>query len=179
MKPEVVLSFWFEEIKPEKWWVVDPAFDTLIRDRFGDVLDNASQGELHAWRSDSRGRLAEIIVIDQFSRNIHRGTALAFSADVVALVLAQEAVAAGALNDLPAIQRNFVLMPYMHSESRAIHFQAEQLFREFASGNNLDFELKHKAIVDRFGRYPHRNKILGRESTTEELDFLKGPNSSF
>ena len=179
MKPESVLSFWFEEIKSEKWWVVDPAFDTLIRDRFGEVLEQASHGELYGWRAEPRGRLAEIIVLDQFSRNIHRGKASAFAADGVALVLAQEAIAAGALENLSAIERNFVLMPFMHSESRTIHVRAEQLFREYAPGNNLDFELKHKAIIDRFGRYPHRNRNLGRESSNEELEFLKGPGSRF
>lgn len=176
---ESVLDFWFKETDSKNWWVSDPRFDDLIRDRFAGLLEQASQAELQDWRSSAGGRLAEIIVLDQFSRNIHRGNAAAFSSDAVALVLAQEAIAAGALEELSAIGRNFLLMPFMHSESRAIHVRAEQLFREFAPGSNLDFELRHKSIIDRFGRYPHRNKILGRESTTDEIEFLKGPGSSF
>lgn len=179
MKSEDILSFWFDEIDHKKWWVADPEFDALIRDRFGELLAQASQGELHAWRSGSRGRLAEIIVLDQFSRNVHRGTALAFSSDVIALVLAQEAITAGALGGLSPIECNFLLMPFMHSESQVIHAWAEQLYRDHAPGNNLEFELKHKAIIDRFGRYPHRNSILERASTAEEVEFLKGSGSSF
>lgn len=179
MQPEAVLSFWFEEIEQKKWWIADPAFDALILDRFGSVLEQASSGELYAWRSGPRGRLAEIIVLDQFSRNIHRGNAKAFASDAIALVLAQEAVSAGVLTALSPVECNFLLMPFMHSESRVIHAWAEQLYREHAPGGNLEFELKHKAIVDRFGRYPHRNAILGRASTAEEVEFLKGPGSSF
>jgi uncharacterized protein (DUF924 family) len=118
-------------------------------------------------------------VLDQFSRNIHRDTAQAFAQDGMALVLAQEAVAAGAHTTLPKDQVGFLLMPYMHSESRRIHAIAEQLFAQHASANNHKFELKHKAIIDRFGRYPHRNAILGRASTPEEVEFLKQPGSGF
>ena len=118
-------------------------------------------------------------MLDQFPRNIHRGTAAAFACDPVALVLAQEAVAAGALAELTPTERSFLLLPYMHSESPRIHEVAEALYREHAPPTNLDFELRHKAIVDRFGRYPHRNELLGRESTPEELEFLKQPGSSF
>jgi uncharacterized protein (DUF924 family) len=137
------------------------------------------RGELHAWRSDAQGRLAEVIVLDQFSRNIHRGTAGAFASDPVALVLAQEAVAAGALAALGPQERTFLLMPYMHSESAAIHVDAERLFAQHTPATNLDFERRHKAIIDRFGRYPHRNEVLGRDSTAEEIAFLAGPGSSF
>jgi len=128
---------------------------------------------------DPLGRLAEIILIDQFSRNIFRDTPEAFSADAVALVLAQEAIAAGADQQLETKERAFLYMPYMHSESRAIHEQAAQLFDQPGLEYNLEFEHKHKVIIDRFGRYPHRNAILGRTSTAEELDFLEGPDSSF
>lgn len=174
-----VLSYWFEEIEPKAWWVSDPAFDDRVRQRFGTLLAGAAQGELYAWRTEPRGRLAEVIVFDQFSRNIHRGTPMAFAQDPMALALAQEAVAAGDHTRLASdTQRAFLLMPYMHSESRMLHQRAEALFREFAPGN-LEYELKHKAIIDRFGRYPHRNAILGRESSAEELVFLKQPGSGF
>ena len=118
-------------------------------------------------------------MLDQFSRNLHRGTPRAFAQDGMALVLAQEAVAAGALAELAPVERAFLLMPYMHSESRAVHGEAEKLFREHAPKVNYDFELRHKAIVDRYGRYPHRNAILRRESTPEERAFLETPGSSF
>jgi len=176
---EEVLAFWFEETDPRNWWVVDPAFDDLLRTRFLPLLLQASAGELYSWRTTARGRLAEIIVLDQFSRNIFRGTPQAFSQDAQALALSQEAVAAGSLPELGEQERTFLLMPYMHSESRLVHVQAEALFRQFAPERNYDFELRHKAIIDRFGRYPHRNQILGRKSSAEELEFLKQPGSGF
>jgi len=176
--PEDVLDFWFREIDPKLWWVHDPSFDEAIRTRFGALLERAAAGELYPWRTTTRGRLAEIIVLDQFSRNIHRDTPRMFAQDAAALVLSQEAVAAGALAALELAESAFLLMPYMHSESRAIHAVAEALFREHAP-KNFEFELKHKAIVDRFGRYPHRNAVLGRMSTPEELEFLQQPGSSF
>lgn len=178
-RPGDVLRFWFEETRPEAWWTADAAFDRSITQRFGVLLDRAAAGELSGWRSSARGRLAEVIVLDQFSRNVHRGTPRAFAQDGMALALAQEAVAGGALAELVPVQRAFLLMPYMHSESRAIHLDAERLFREHAPQVNYDFELKHKVIVDRFGRYPHRNAILARESTAEETAFLATPGSSF
>jgi uncharacterized protein (DUF924 family) len=177
--PDQVLRFWFEETPPKSWWTVDAAFDRTLAARFGELLRQAAAGELYAWREDARGRLAEVIVLDQFSRNILRDTVLAFAQDAMALVLAQEAVTAGALMQLPPIQRAFLLLPFMHSESRLIHEQAEALYREYAPPENFEFELRHKAIIDRFGRYPHRNAILGRTSTPEEIEFLRTPGSSF
>jgi uncharacterized protein (DUF924 family) len=174
-----VLSFWFEETEAQKWWAADPSFDDLIRERFLPVLTRAMHGELFPWRKRPRGRLAEIIVLDQFSRNIFRDTPAAFSQDPMALVLAQEAVEAGCHDSLTVVERGFLLMPFMHSESRKIHVAAENLFRELASPHSYQYELKHKAIIDRFGRYPHRNQILGRVSSTEELEFLKQPGSRF
>jgi len=176
---EQVLTFWFSEIEPRAWWVSDPEFDELIRERFLPVLERAGNGELFSWRADPRGRLAEIIVLDQFSRNIYRGTPLAFARDPVALVLSQEAVALGCLERLEPMERAFLLMPYMHSESPVVHVEAERLFKVWAPEENYKFELRHRNIVDRFGRYPHRNRILGRESRPEEIEFLKQPGSSF
>jgi len=178
-QPEAVLGFWFDEIEPKAWWAVDPAFDAMVSSRFGVTLAQAARGELFGWRSDARGRLAEVIVLDQFSRNIHRGTPLAFAQDAMALVLAQEAVSRCLLATLDDDERPFLLMPYMHSESRLVHAQAEPLFFAHGSQDSHAFELRHKAIVDRFGRYPHRNAILGRNSTTEETAFLAQPGSSF
>jgi uncharacterized protein (DUF924 family) len=177
--PQAVLQFWFHEITPAQWWKVDPAFDRLIADRFGDIHSQAMRGELFEWRVTPRGRLAEVIVLDQFSRNIYRGSHRAFEGDTVALVLAQEAVSLKADAALPVEERAFLYMPYMHSESRRIHEVAEQLFRDGTSENSHNFELRHKAIIDRFGRYPHRNVVLGRESTAEEIAFLAEPGSRF
>lgn len=174
-----VLTFWFEECKPSQWFEVDLSFDDLIRTRFGELLVAASQCELYEWRSNADGRLAEIIVLDQFSRNAYRGTPQAFAQDPLALGLAQEAVVAGALDELVEMQRAFLLMPYMHSESRAIHAVAEDLFKKWTPATNYEFELRHKVIIDRFGRYTHRNEILRRDSTDEELEFLQQPGSSF
>jgi len=176
---ETVLQFWFHEVAPAQWWKVDPAFDRLVAKRFGDLHRRAASAELYEWRSEPRGRLAEVLVLDQFSRNLYRGDRRAFENDGLALTLAQEAVAAKADAVLPVEQRAFLYMPYMHSESRLIHQVAERLFRENASQDSHDFELRHKAIIDRFGRYPHRNALLGRESTPEERTFLAQPGSSF
>jgi uncharacterized protein (DUF924 family) len=177
--PDAIIDFWFNEIEVKKWWVKDPAFDTTIRERFGAVLDQAKTGELFAWRTTPAGRLAEVIVLDQFSRNIYRDTKDAFAADAIALVLAQEAVAKGIDEQLPDAQVPFLYMPFMHSESRQIHQVAEALFSKPAAKGSLSFELRHKAIIDRFDRYPHRNAILGRASTEEEVAFLAEPGSSF
>ncbi len=177
--PQHILQFWFHEIEPRQWWAVDPAFDARLRERFLPVLEQAAQGELAGWRSTPQGRLAEVIVLDQFSRNIFRGTPRAFAQDPMALALSQEAVAAGSLDALQPEERPFLLMPFMHSESRVVHADAERLFAQWAPGSSHDFERRHRAIIDRFGRYPHRNAILGRASTSEELDFLQQPGSSF
>lgn len=174
-----IIHFWFEEIDSKQWWIADAEFDQLIQKRFHKLMHQAAAGELYEWRTDDHGRLAEIIILDQFSRNVYRNTPQAFSQDAMALVLAQEAIRAQADQGLNPIERNFLYMPFMHSESRAIHAYAEKLFHEHAPKGNYEFELKHKAIIDRFGRYPHRNTILGRESTDEEIEFLKQDGSSF
>lgn len=179
MRAGDVLDFWFEEIKPAQWWHKDDAFDSLIRKRFAKVHVAANAGELYSWRDNALGRLAEIIVLDQFSRNMYRGNLKAFASDPLALVLAQEAVAGGFDEQLPETHRSFIYLPFMHSESPLIHQRAEELYRAKSGPSNIEFELRHKAIIDRFGRYPHRNKALDRKSTPEEVEFLNTPGSSF
>ena len=179
MSADTVLDFWFGEIKPARWWKKDRAFDELIRDRFGEIHQAGANGELLHWRARDRGRLAEIIVLDQFSRNIYRDTEDAFACDGMALVLAQEAVARRVDRNMTANEKAFLYMPYMHSESPLIHEEAVRLYSQKGLERNLDFELRHKKIIDRFGRYPHRNRILGRVSTGEETEFLKQPGSGF
>lgn len=174
-----IIYFWFEEAGPDKWWKKDPDFDQLIRDRFLSVYDSACRCDLSPWREQPQGRLAEIIVLDQFSRNLFRDTPQAFAQDALSLALAQETIAVEADKKIPAEQRAFLYMTFMHSESAIIHEQAVKILSAPGLEKNLEFELKHKAIIDRFGRYPHRNTILGRTSTAEELEFLKIPGSSF
>jgi len=178
MDAAVVLHFWFDEISPEQWWRRDPVFDQTVRSRFAELHEAASRAELWAWRNMAPGRFAEIIVLDQFSRNMYRDDARAFARDALALGLAQEAVRIGADLEIAPERRAFIYMPYMHSESQLIHAIAVELFRERAPAN-FDYELRHKAIIDRFGRFPHRNGVLGRTSTPEELAFLAEPGSSF
>lgn len=174
-----VLSFWFERYGPEQWWAKGPAFDRAIRAEFGALHARAALGELHAWRAASEGRLAEIIVLDQFSRNLYRNDPRAFACDGMALALAQEAVRTGADRAVSLERRKFFYMPYEHSESRRIHEIAVRLFVSLDDPESLKYELQHKAIVDRFGRYPHRNEALSRPSTAAEIAFLETPNSSF
>lgn len=179
MDAEAVIRFWFVELNSADWFNRNPALDRAIAERFGALHAAAARCELYAWRATPAGRLAEIVVLDQFSRNIHRDRPGAFAQDALALALAQAAIAAGAAPALPPVQRAFLYMPFMHSESPLIHAEAERLFSEPGLEDNLDYERRHRAIIDRFGRYPHRNRILGRVSTAEEEAFLLQPGSSF
>lgn len=174
-----VIAFWFEEIEPVSWWKKDDAFDAQLIERFSEIHTRASRCELFEWRRQPEGRLAEIIVLDQFSRNMFRDTAGAFATDAMSLTLSQEAISCGADQALTPVQRSFLYMPFMHSESLQIHEVAVELFRKNGIQSNLDFELRHKKIIEKFGRYPHRNEVLGRQSTAEEIEFLTRPGSSF
>lgn len=186
-----VLDFWFDKNNEQYWFAQNDVFDKKIKDKFGDVWQAAKQGECVTWRiaeapSDSNssitalaGRLAEIIVLDQFSRNLCREQACAFAQDGMALALAQEAIGQPYFDTLPMEWRRFTIMPFMHSESAMIHERYLPLFEQLNDATTLDFEHRHKDIIDKFGRYPHRNETLGRESTLEEEAFLQQPNSSF
>ncbi|NND65572.1 MAG: DUF924 domain-containing protein [Gammaproteobacteria bacterium] len=174
-----IIQFWFDDLAPSQWWATDPELDQQITKRFSDLHAQAIAGELSARRSTAEGRLAEIIVLDQFSRNIYRNDARAFANDEQALQLSRAAIEAGDDQKLEPTQRAFLFLPFMHSESAKVHEQAVKLYDQPGLENNLEFEHKHKVIIDRFGRYPHRNEVLGRQSTPEELEFLKQPGSSF
>ena len=176
---QTIIDFWFEEIDPEYWWKKDSDFDQKIKDRFSETHQAAIHCELYTWRKEPLGRLAEIIVLDQFSRNMYRDNPLSFAYDSMTLVLSQEAIENGADETLGSNQKSFLYMPFMHSESKQIHGVAAKLFSQTGMESNYKFELKHKTIIDRFGRYPHRNKILNRQSTDEEIAFLKQTGSSF
>lgn len=172
---EDVLRFWLQECSPRQWYSRNDALDETIRQRFTETYWRALRGETSGWRATPRGRVAELIVLDQFARNIFRDSPQAFAGDALALELAQEAVALGVDKKVPAKLRQFLYMPYMHSESRAAHAAAVRLFLSLPPWRwpTVWYELAHKRIIDRFGRYPHRNAVLGRESTPEEVAFLK------
>ncbi len=174
-----ILDFWFHQSSKAQHWQKNAAYDDTIRHHFAKVHMQAINGELYAWRNTPLGRLAEIIVLDQFSRNMFRDSPHAFANDGMALVLAQTAVAATIDKKLSVEQRAYLYLPYMHSESKTIHRIALTLFSGKGLEENLTYEIRHKAIIDRFGRYPHRNAILGRNSTPEELEFLKLPDAYF
>jgi uncharacterized protein (DUF924 family) len=174
-----VIQFWFEDIEPKQRFIKDLEFDELLRVKFGEAHHLAAQGLLYAWREHPLDALAEILVLDQFSRNMFRDSERAFATDTLALVLAQEAIRKKFDKELDNTKKSFLYMPFMHSESKEIHDIALFLFDQPGLEDSYNFELKHKVIIDRFGRYPHRNELLGRESTAEELEFLSQPGSSF
>lgn len=184
-----VLDFWFDKNNEAYWFEQNDRFDKQIQDKFGGIWEAAKQGECVTWRiaessldgnssiTALAGRLAEIIVLDQFSRNLCRGQASAFAQDGMALALAQEAIQQPYFDTLPMQWRRFIIIPFMHSESAMIHKRYLPLFEQLDDANTLDFEHRHKQIIDQFGRYPHRNEVLNRDSTEDEKNFLKQPNS--
>lgn len=174
-----ILDFWFSDTTKPFWFTKNDDFDQRLHHNFTDIHRQATQVELWSWRKTAQGRLAEIILLDQFSRNLYRNKPAAFAQDGLALALSQEAITLKLDLQLSPEQRVFLYMPFMHSESAVIHQLALDLFEQLGNSLNLDFEKQHKDIIDRFGRYPHRNAILGRSSTEEERLFLQQPNSSF
>jgi uncharacterized protein (DUF924 family) len=174
-----VLNFWFHSDNKKNWFEKSSNFDNEVRSKYLDTYNSAAKGELNSWRDSAEGRLAEIIVLDQFSRNIFRNSPQAFATDSLALVLSQEAIRNGADKGFDVERKGFLYLPFMHSESAVIHQQALEVFSQKGMETYLEYEILHKKIIDRFGYYPHRNKIRGRKSTPEEEEFLKGPNSSF
>lgn len=179
MQAQGVLDFWFSKEQQPFWFEKNQSFDDRIRDQFYTLHLQACKGELWGWRSTAEGRLAEIIVLDQFSRNLYRNHPQAFAQDAMALALAQEAISFKFDQHLDPVQRKFLYLPFMHSESAYIHEFALKLFQRLGDDQSLDYEKRHQAIIARFGRYPHRNIILNRESTFEETEFLKQPDSGF
>jgi uncharacterized protein (DUF924 family) len=185
-----VLSFWFGtpgeahfgKARPE-WFRRDAAFDSEIGARFGDLHGELAAGGAQSWLADPRTTLAYVIVLDQFSRNLYRDDPRAFASDPLALRAAQHGVDRAFDRELSPIERPFLYMPFMHSERLVDQDRCVQLFetlaREDPSADNLSFALRHREIVARFGRFPHRNRTLGRQSSAEEEAFLREPNSSF
>lgn len=179
MNWQVIIDFWFRQTPPERWFMMDLGFDQTIARMFAESHRVASQGGYSSWRKNLEGRLAEILILDQFSRNIYRNQPQAFAQDELALKLAKEAIKDPLHWGLEKAEKTFLYMPFMHSEKMEDHEKAVELFSQPGLESNLEFEFKHKKIIQEFGRYPHRNWILGRVSTAEEIEFLKKPGSSF
>jgi uncharacterized protein (DUF924 family) len=180
MKPaEAVLNFWFVEHGQDDWFGAKPEFDARLAATFGETHLAVAAGEAWHWRQTPEGRLAEIIVLDQFSRQLHRGDAKAFGSDAMALALAQEAVAGGHDQALEVQRRMFLYMPYMHSESLVVHEESVRLFTSLGMEETLKYELAHVEVLKRFGRYPRRNAALGRTSTSVELEYCASGEGMF
>ena len=183
-----VLDFWFgREDEPgygefrEAWFRKDPEFDKLIRDRFEDLYEAAAAGDLDIWREEARSCLALVIILDQFPRNMFRGDPRSYATDRKAQETAEYAVDRALDRELPEFQRMFLYMPFMHSEDLEHQRRSVELFRRLA-GNETDssnYAVRHMEIIERFGRFPHRNEVLGRQTTPEEAEFLTQPGSSF
>ena len=174
-----VLTFWFVNHGETDWFGAKPEFDTLLANEFVETHAAVARGEAWSWRQTPSGRLAEIIVLDQFSRQLHRRQAAAFAADAMALVLAQEAVAGGHDKALEPRRRTFLYMPYMHSESLSVHEEAMRLFNAFGNEEVLKYEIAHRDCLLRFGRYPRRNEALARASTASEVEYMASGTGMF
>jgi uncharacterized protein (DUF924 family) len=176
---ESVNHFWFQEIDPNDWFSGSAAIDALIAARFGALRAELKRNPPRAETLTSEGHLAAVIVFDQFSRNIFRGSPEAYATDDLALALASHAIDAKLDAPLGVRQRHFLYMPFMHSEDRAMQARSIELFTALGDEDTLQYARHHKEIVDRFGRFPHRNEILGRASTPDELEFLRSGSQSF
>jgi uncharacterized protein (DUF924 family) len=181
-----ILDFWFgaADAPREAWFRKDPAFDAQIADRFGPLVERALAGELGSWQAAPDTALALILLLDQFTRNIFRGSPRAFAGDPLALATARALVAEGGDRRLPPLQRAFVYLPFEHAEDLAAQDESVRLFTPLAAlspflAGMLDYAQRHREVIARFGRFPHRNAVLGRPSTPEETEFLQQPGSSF
>ncbi|MBL9105681.1 MAG: DUF924 domain-containing protein [Myxococcales bacterium] len=177
--PATVLDFWFSAATQPHWFARSDDFDARVQDQLGDLHTRAAAGELDAWASDPRGALALVILLDQVPRNIHRGTPASFASDDAALRVAAAAVDAGLDADLSETERVFLYLPFEHSERLADQDRCLALMSALPTPMWRDYAEKHRVIIARFGRFPHRNAVLGRASTPEEQEFLSQPGSSF
>jgi uncharacterized protein (DUF924 family) len=196
MSPDEVLRFWFGEpgepplARAESWWKKDDDFDREIRERFEETLERGCRGELRDWEQTPRGRLALIVLYDQLSRNMFRGTPRSFAQDSLARAVAEKSLATGDDGVLRSVELTFVLMPFMHAEDMTLQQRCLEGFQRMCNmvtdgelrddaEKSVKYARMHMAIIERFGRFPHRNEILGRSTTREEAEFLKEPGSSF
>lgn len=186
---EQILDFWFNDPQAppgtrKVWFAKDPKFDQLIRSRFQNDYHAAAAGQLDQWQESPQGCVALILLLDQFPRNMFRDTPTAFDTDPQALAVTERAIKRGFDQKLPSLQRWFLYIPLMHSENLNHQNQSVQLFAQLRDQNPetasaFSYAVRHQEVIERFGRFPHRNKILGRASTLEEVEFLKQPGSSF
>ena len=174
-----ILTFWFHEIEPKRWWKKDKKFDELLRYRFLNIYYDAIDSKLKSWRICEKGRLAEMIVIDQFSRNLFRDKPDAYYHDRLAIFLSKELINLKLHQKLNKNEKIFTFMPFMHSEIFEDQIISLSLYSNLGIEENFRSALKHFNTIRKFGRFPHRNKILNRKSTEEELAFLTTPGSSF
>ena len=179
-----VLDFWFNKSTPEQWFTKDSHFDESIRLQFSDTLDHAVNGKLDKWMDGARSCLALIIVLDQFPRNLFRNSKRSFEQDTRALSICKHAIKNNYINQLVDEERLFALLPLIHSENIKDHNIAEEVLEKYLITLSSFERTKkawndHTAVIKRFGQYPHRNSILGRLSSEDEITFLKGPNSSW
>ncbi len=176
-----IIDFWFIEISPKQWWVKSTDFDQLIRERFLSVYEQTRDGQHLQWLHSEQSCLARIIVLDQFPRNMFRDKPESFQTDVLALAATKNAISLGFDIGMPSQHKAFLYMPLMHSEALDDQAKAVELFTAAGSdlAENLKSSLRHKAIIEQFGRFPHRNQILGRASSEAEIAFLKQPGSRF
>jgi uncharacterized protein (DUF924 family) len=177
--PQTVLTFWFVTHNEEDWFGAKPEFDAELAASFSDTHAWVAAGNAAAWRTSPDGRLAEIIVLDQFSRQLYRKRPEAFASDPLALRLARELVASGGDLTLEPRRRMFAYLPYMHSEDLAVHEEVAPLYAAFGNEQVSDFERRHVETLQRFGRYPYRNEALGRASTPEELEYIRTGTGMF
>ena len=181
-----VLDFWFAggAAPRAEWFRKDAAFDASIADRFGALVGQAVAGGLAVWMHEPHGALAQLIVLDLFTRNIFRDAPRAFAGDALALSAARAMVACGGDLALPPLQRVFAYLPFEHTEDRALQHESLRLFGALTAAdaslaNFEDYARRHAEVIERFGRFPHRNAVLGRESAADELQFLEQPGSRF
>ena len=176
---EVVLKFWFVECNPQQWFKKDSVFDNNLKERFSKLVEESLIGKFDHWSVSKRGCLALILLLDQFTRNIFRDTPRAFSGDEKALQLSFQCLSKNYLCNDNFQETKFMLIPMMHSEDISVQDLSLPLFKDLNDNRTYEYALRHRDIIKRFGRFPHRNHILGRDSTEKEIEFLKNPGSSF
>jgi uncharacterized protein (DUF924 family) len=177
--PEDVLSFWFDELQPQDWFKPHPDLDSQCEQRFRLTHLEMARALPPEWFATPIHRLATIVLFDQMPRNMYRGTPLAFATDGLALREATRALEAGADSDLSVDQRVFIYLPFEHSENLVDQTRSVALFTDLGDANYLDYAIRHREVIRKFGRFPHRNAILGRVSTPAEVEFLSQPGSRF
>jgi uncharacterized protein (DUF924 family) len=176
-----ILDFWFVETQPQQWFQINEDFDKKVRERFETVYEDAVGGQFLDWQKDADGALALCILLDQMPRNMFRGTPKAFATDNKALVVAKYAVSKGLDTVLSPHKRRFVYLPFEHSENINDQRRSVELFEKMKDDDPLgyDYALRHLKVIEQYGRFPHRNKILGRDNTPEEEDYLARPDAGF